>query len=141
MYTMEAFKTECLTFLITTTQKIFERSSLGLTIVHYASSLNPANLNPSSTPALFKSLISFLVYLKILQPKLGEKALSQFTSFIENCVKNPPENVLSFNWNEQRIYDFYFNEMKNLPDYSEFCNILELVFVLSHGYRERFQLE
>ena len=48
------------------------------------------------------------------------------------CKENP-ENVSSFNWNEQRIDEFYFNEMKNLSDYSEFCNILELVFVLSHG--------
>ena len=69
---IEAFKTECPTFLITTTQKILERSPLGSTIVRYASSLNPANLNHLSTPALFKSLISCLVYLKILQPKLGE---------------------------------------------------------------------
>ena len=84
---IEAFKTERLTFLTTTTQKIFERSPLGSTIVCYASSLNPTNLNHPPTPALFKSLISRLVYLKILQPKLVEKALSQFTSFIENCVK------------------------------------------------------
>ena len=34
-------------------------------------------------PALF----SHLVYLKIYQPKLGDKTVSQFTSFIENCVK------------------------------------------------------
>ena len=67
---IEAFKTECLTFLIITTQKVFERSPLGSTMVCYASSLNPANLNHPSTPALFKSLISRLVYLKILQPKL-----------------------------------------------------------------------
>ena len=78
-------KTECLTFLITTTQKIFEHSCLGSTIVCYASSLNPANLNHPSMPALSKPLISCLVYFKILKPKLVDKALSQFTSFIENC--------------------------------------------------------
>ena len=60
---------------------------LGSTIVRYASSLNPANLNHPATPALFKSLINRLVYLKILQPDLCDKAFSQFTSFIENCVK------------------------------------------------------
>ena len=75
-------------------------------MVCYASSLNPANLNHPSTPALFKSLISRLVYLKILQPKLGNKALSQFKSFIENFVKKNPENVSSFNRNEQRIDHF-----------------------------------
>ena len=84
---IEAFKTKCLTFLITTTQTIFERSSLGSTTVRYARSLNPANLNYPSTQAHFKSLISRLVYLEIFQPKLGDKALSQFRSFIENCVK------------------------------------------------------
>ena len=83
----EAFKTECLTFLIITTQNIFERSPLGSTIVLYASYLNLANLNHPSTPALFKSLISRLVCFKILQAKLGDKALSQFTSFTENCAK------------------------------------------------------
>ena len=71
-------------------------------MVCYASSLNPANLNHPSTPALFKSLISRLVYLKILQPKLGNKALIQFKSFIENFVKKNPQNVSSFNRNEQR---------------------------------------
>ena len=84
---IEAVRTKCLIFLITTTQKIFERSSLGSATVRYASSLNPANLNHPSTPAPFKSLISRLVYLEIVQPKLGDKALSQFGSFIENCVK------------------------------------------------------
>ena len=126
---IEAFKTECLTFLITATQKIFEHSRLGSTIAGYASFLNPANLNHPSVPTFFKSLISRLVYLNILQPKLGDTALSQFTSFIESCVKGNPENVSAFNWNEQRIDDFYFNEMKNLCGYSDFCKILELVFV------------
>ena len=57
------------------------------TIVCYAISLNPANLNHQSTLALFKSLISRLVYRKILQSKLGDKAHSQLKSFIENCKK------------------------------------------------------
>ena len=39
----------------------------------------------------------------------------------------------SFNQNEQRVDDFYFNEMENWSDYSEYCNILGLVFVISHG--------
>ena len=92
---VKVLKTECLTFLITTTQKIFEHSCLGSTIVRYASSLNPVNLNHPSTPAPSKSLISCLVYFKILKPKLVNKALSQFTSFIENCFEKNPENVLS----------------------------------------------
>ena len=69
---IEAFKTECLIFLITTTQKIFEPLPLGSTIFSDASSLNPANLNHPSLLALFRSLISRLVYFKILQPKLGD---------------------------------------------------------------------
>ena len=69
---IEAFETECLIFLITTTQKIFEPLPLGSTIVSDASSLNPANLNHPSLLALFRSLISRLVYFKILQPKLGD---------------------------------------------------------------------
>ena len=72
-----------------------------------------------------------------MQPKLGDTALSQFTSFIESCVKGNPENVSAFNWNEQRIDDFYFNEMKNLCGYSDFCKILELVFVWSHGQADK----
>ena len=84
---IEVFKTECLTFLITTTQKIYEYSPLWSTTVCYASSLNPVNLNHASTPASFKFLISLLLYLKVLHPKLGDKALIQFTSFIENCIK------------------------------------------------------
>ena len=67
-------------------------------------------------PALFKLLIICLVYLQILQPKLVDKIFSQFTSFIENCLKKNSENVSSFNRNEQRINDFYFNEIKNLYD-------------------------
>ena len=114
-----------------------EHSRLGSTIVGYASILNPANLNHPSVPTFFKSLISRLVYLNILQPKLGDTALSQFTSFIESCVKGNPENVSSFNRIEQRIDDFYFNERKNLCDYSDFCKILELVFVLSHGQADK----
>ena len=73
---IEVFKTECLTFLITATQKIFEHSHLTSTIVRFARSLNPADLNHPSASTLFKSLISRLVYLKILQPKLGDTALS-----------------------------------------------------------------
>ena len=57
------------------------------TAIRYASSLNPANLNHPSAPANFKSLISRLVYLEILQPQLGDTALSQFRSFIENWIK------------------------------------------------------
>ena len=64
-----------------------ESLSLGSTIFRYAGSLNPGNLNHPATPALFKSLISRLIYLKILQTNLCDKAFSQFTSFIENFVK------------------------------------------------------
>ena len=72
---IEAFKTECFIFLITATQEVFGRSPLGSTIVHYGNSLNPANLNHPSVLGLFKSVISRLVYLNILQPKLGNKTL------------------------------------------------------------------
>ena len=116
---IEAFKTECLTFLITTTQKIFERSPLGSTIARYASSLNPANLNHPSTPGFFKSLISRLVYLKILQPKLGDKALSHGQADIERGFS------LNMNLLKENIGALTITSRCKIKDYL-LCNKIKL---------------
>ena len=54
-----------------------------------------------------KVLINQLVYLKISPVKTSDKALSQFSGFISNCVKKEPKEIASFNPKRMGIDDFF----------------------------------
>ena len=55
-----------------------------------------------------KVLINQLVYLKISPVKTSDKALSQFSGFISNCVKKEPKEIASFNPKRMGIDLFFF---------------------------------
>ena len=95
---LDTFKQEYLLFLLATTGKLVDKTKSGAIIMSYASCWNPSHLtNLASSFDLFKLLISRLGCLRILPAKSGDKALSQFSSFILNYVKEEPRKITSFN--------------------------------------------
>ena len=133
-YQLDTFKQVFLLFLLATTRKLLDKTKLGTFIMCYASSRNASHLtNLASSSESFKLLIGRLVYLKILPTKTGDKALSQFSGFILNYVKEEPGKNTSFNPKKQRIDDFYFNCLTNMSEHKELCDVLKFIFKISHG--------
>ena len=131
---IDTYKQECLSFLLSTTKKLFEKTPLGSSIMRHASCLNPSHVtNLASSSESFKQLMNQLVYLKIFPDKTGDKALIQFSNFIPNCVKEEPEKITSFDPKKQRIDDFYFHSLTNISEHNELCDVLKLIFTISHG--------
>ena len=101
---IDTYKQEYLSFLLSTTKKLFEKTSLGSSIMRHASCLNPSHVtNLTSSSESFKQLINQLVYLKIVPDKTGDKALIQYSNFILNCIKEEPEKITSFDPRKKRI--------------------------------------
>ena len=131
---IDTYKRECLSFLLSTTKKLFEKTLLGSSIMHHASCLNPSHItNLASSSESFEQLMNQLVYLKIFPGKSGDKALNQFSNFILNCVKEEPEKITCFDSKKQRIADFYFHSLTNISEHNELCDVLKLIFAISHG--------
>ena len=102
----------------------------------HASCLNPSHVNNLSTSSeSFKQLMNQLVFLKIFPDNTGDKALIQFSNFILYCIKEEeePEKVTSFDPKKQRIDDFYFHSLTNISEHNELCDVLKLIFTISHG--------
>ena len=128
------YKQECLSFLLSTTKKLFEKTPLGSSVVHYASCLIPSHVtNLASSSESFKQLMNQLVYLKILPGKTRDKALIRFSNFNLSCVKEEPEKITSFDPKKQRIDGFYFHSLTNISEHNELCDVLKLTFTISHG--------
>ena len=94
---IDTYKQECLSFLLSTTKKVFKKAPLRSSIMHHASCLNPSHVtNLASSSESLKQLMNQLVYLKIFLDKTGDKALIQFSNFILNCVKEEPGKIAFF---------------------------------------------
>ena len=101
--------------------------------MHYASCLNLSHVtNLASSSESFKQLMNQLVYLKIFPDKTGDKALTQFSNLIPNCVKEEPGSITSFDPKKQRTDDFCFHSLTNISEHNELCDILKLIFTISH---------
>ena len=88
---IDTYKQEWLSFLLSTTKKLFEKTPPGSSIMCHASCRNPSHVtNLASSSESFKQLMNQLVYLKIFLDKAGQKALIQFFDFILDCVKEEP---------------------------------------------------
>ena len=73
---IDAYKQECLSFLLSITKKLLEKTLLGSCIMHHTSCLNPSHVtNLASSSESFKQLMNQLVCLKIFPDKTGDKAL------------------------------------------------------------------
>ena len=44
-----------------------------------------------------------------------------------------PEKITSFDPKKQRIDDFYFHSLTNISEHNELCDVLKLIFTISHG--------
>ena len=130
----DTYKQESLSFLLSTTKKLFEKTLLGSFTMHHASYLNSSHVTSlASSSESFKQLMNELVYLKIFPDKTGDTALIQFSNFILNCVKEEPEKITSIDPKKQRIDDFYFHSLTNISEHNELCDVLKLIFTISYG--------
>ena len=104
---IDTYKQECLSFLLSITNKLFEKTPLGSSIIRHTSYFNPSHVaNLVSSSESFKQLMNQLVYLRIFPDRTGGKALIQFCNFILNCVKEEPEKITSFDPKQYRNDDF-----------------------------------
>ena len=94
-FEIDTYKQECLSFILSTTKKVFKKTPLRSSIMHHASCLNPPHVtNLASSSESLKQLMNQLVYLKIFLNKTGDKALIQFSNFILNCVKEEQGKII-----------------------------------------------
>ena len=63
----------------------------------------------------------------------GDKALLQFTSIVQTCLRTESEKMQAFKRNKHRLHDFFFKELTGVSMHKELCMVLQVVFVISHG--------
>ena len=63
----------------------------------------------------------------------GDKALLQFPSFIQNCLKTEPKKVQAFMPRKQKLDGFFLKELTGICLHSDLYMILPLIFTISHG--------
>ena len=124
-------------FIVTICNKLSERNPMGSAIVRNADAFNPnvmVRLNNELLRQKVKTLIQKLVSLKIIGTECGDKALTQYSTFLQKEIVESKELFLSFNRYKCRLDDFFFHKLKNVEEnYDEFSMVLKVVFILSHG--------
>ena len=77
-------------------------------------------------------LLKPLRFLKVIPATTGDKALLQFTSLFQNCLRTEPEKIQAFRWSKHRLDHFFFKELTGVSMHMEFCMVLQVVFIISH---------
>ena len=63
----------------------------------------------------------------------GDKALLQFTSFVQTCLRTEPEKMQRFKRSKHRLDYFFFKELTGVSIQKELCMFLQVLLVISHG--------
>ena len=62
----------------------------------------------------------------------GDKALLQFTSFVQTCLRTEPEKMQGFKRSKHRLDYFFFKELTGVSIQKELCMFLQVLLVISH---------
>ena len=131
---IDTYKQECLSLLLLITKKIFEKTTLGSSIMRHASCLNHSHVtNLACSSEFVKQLMNQLIYLKIFPAKTGAKSLIQFSNSILNCVKGEAQKITCFDTKKKKIGVFYFHSLSNLSEHNERRDVLKLIFTIAMG--------
>ena len=94
--------------------KLFDRSPLGSVIVRNADALNPkviADLESHLIERKMNQILLHLLKLNILSSKDSDKALEQYSSFLEQVKKMHLNELKLFDVSKTDLDFFYFHEL------------------------------
>ena len=129
------FKKEAREMIKVIMQAILEKSPLHSVVVKNANVFDPKSIITLPADSLrrnTKSLLRYIVSLKIISTSIAEKALSQYSNLILTKLQLDADKFRSFNSGKERLDDFIFKWFSvTIP--AELKSILKLVLVLSHS--------
>ena len=129
-------KNEAQVFIKKIINKMSERNPMSTVIARSADAFDPkvlVNEDKDKLKQKVKNLIQKLVGLKLIEFKAGDKALAEYTKFLQSEVTQSREKFIGFKSDECRLDDFYFKKLKIEDSYSSFAMILKIIFCMSHG--------
>ena len=80
-------------------------------IIKHARYLDPKHFHSNNTMESMKLLLKHLTFLKVIPATTGDKALLQFSSFIQTCIRAEPEQIQALKPCKQRLDDSFFKEL------------------------------
>ena len=106
--------TGCSSIVVAIVEKITGKNPLHLSVVRNANVFDPismTNLEPVELRANMRNLLTQIVSLEILSAALAELALPQYSDLLEALTqRSSEEKAKSFDSNDPRLDDFFFNE-------------------------------
>ncbi|XP_029845476.2 uncharacterized protein LOC115328421 [Ixodes scapularis] len=125
------FRMECKQFLIAVTKKVLERSPLKFPVVRGLSSLDPRQMcsRPDEWLPGFRKVLDVLITAGRMTDHQRDTVLAQYTEFLQEQKHHQRLFEKSMN----RIDEYFSELMKFNPSYTELCNVVKLLLVLSHG--------
>ena len=111
---LQAYMNECIIFVTDIASELFDRSPLGSVIVRNADALNPkviADLEAHLLERKMNQILLHLLKLNILSSKDSDKALEQYSSFLEQVKKMHLNELKLFDVSKTDLDFFYFHEL------------------------------
>ena len=131
-----SFKSNVKKFVITTVNKILEKSPIGSVVVRNANAFDPKTILTSSSHELIKkvkSIMSHLIQLEWFNESYSDKVIFQYRDFLENEVKELHDRFQHYKRKDCRLDDFFFSICSIDSKYEELSAVLKIILTLSHG--------
>ena len=132
---INTFKKEAQCFILGVLDKIFERSPIKQEFLRSCLVFDPAFILSNNKQGLikrFKSLLQYLLNLKIMSPTQCDTAVQEYDQFCDNELKKFRVIFEEFNENETRLDHFFFTKV-NANAYETLSFVIKLILTLSHG--------
>ena len=133
---LQAYMNECIIFVTDIASKLFDRSPLGSVIVRNADALNPkviADLEAHLLERKMNQILLHLLKLNILSSKDSDKALEQYSSFLEQLKKMHLNELKLFDASKTDLDFFCFHELRiETKKHEKFAFALKAILTLSH---------
>jgi hypothetical protein len=131
---LQAFFTECQTFLKTTTAKLLERCPLKYPIVRNLTALDPRQIanHPLSASSKFEKLLLKLMDCNRLTPSQCDVAKEQYAAFLSEVKQFHKKECSSFS-TEQRLDTFYYRLIGEKEETGVLWEVVKMMMLLSHG--------
>ena len=128
---------ECVIFVTDIASKLFDRSPLGSVIMRNAGVLTPnviADLEAHLLERKMNQILLHLFKVNILSSKDSDKALEQYSSFLEQVKKMHLNEVKLFDVSKTDLDFFFFHELGiETKKHGKFAFVLKVILTLSHG--------
>ena len=111
---LQAYMNECVIFVTDIASKLFDTNPLGFVIMRNADALTPnviADLEAHLLERKMNQILLHLLKLNILSSKDSDKALEQYSSFLEQVKKMHLNELKQFDVSKTDLDFFYFHEL------------------------------